>query len=80
MESTKIFLFPKTDLFPVRAVIDPGSTHSFIMVDVCEQFQSTIQPLKSKSCLAIGEKFPVFGVCSALVSIKNFFIIVFLSL
>ena len=57
----------------VRALVDPGSTHSFITSDVCEQLQLPFQPVNSKSRLANGEVFPVLEVCNALVSMNNFY-------
>ena len=50
----------------------PGFSHSFITVDVCEQFQLPIESIESKFCLANAEKFPVLWVCSALMSLNNF--------
>ena len=59
MESTKI-LFGEDCPLPVRSISDPGSTHSFITGDVCEQLQSPIQPIKSKACRSNVEEFPEF--------------------
>ena len=45
LESTKIFFISEYCSLPVRAVIDPGSAHSFIRADVCEHFQLPIPPM-----------------------------------
>ena len=75
MESSEIFLYS----LPVRGLINTGFTHWFLTVVVCEQLQLPIQPINSKSCLAYGEEFPVFGVCSALVNQNNFYYTLFFS-
>ena len=71
MDSTDKFLSAKTALFPLDCLLIPAP-HSLITADLCEQLQLPIQPMKLKSLPANAEDLPVLGICSVLVSMKNF--------
>ena len=64
---------------PVRALIDPSSTHFFLSANVCDQLQFPILPMMSKAGLANREDFPVLVVCSALLRMNKFDHIVYFS-
>jgi len=57
----------------VKALIDPGSTNSFISMKICKLYRLPFRPVKSKSRLANGDTFNVAGVSDTILSMKDRF-------
>ena len=57
----------------VKALIDPGSTDSFLKMSACQSLGLRMRRVSSTSRLANGERFHIAGVCDTVLSLQGRF-------